>query len=59
MQTNYILLLVVYVAVIFFIFLISLSVLAIVATIFVQGVHLRSETKPLKAMPAWVSTDNS
>jgi len=28
---------------------------AVVFTIIVQRLHLRSETKPLKAMPMWVS----
>jgi len=52
-------LLVVHVAVIYFLFLICICIMAIVFTIFVQRMHFHSETKPLEAMPAWVSTDTS
>ena len=43
------------VAVIYFLFLIFIMVSAVVFTIIVQRLHLRSDTKPLKAMPMWVS----
>ena len=47
---------VVYVAVIYFVFLICICVLAVLVTIVVQYLHLRSESKPFRAMPSWVST---
>ena len=40
---------------IYFVFVILLCVVATVLTIIVLQLHLRSESKPLVAMPAWVS----
>jgi len=45
------------VAVIYFMYLICICVLAVVLTIIVQHLQLRSETKPFVAMPMWVSTN--
>ena len=47
----------VYVAVIYFVFLICICVLAVLVTIVVQYLHLRTESKPFRAMPSWVSGD--
>jgi len=44
------------VAVVYFVFLICICVSAVVLTIVVQHMYLRSETKPFTAMPVWVST---
>jgi len=48
----------VYVAVVYFMFLICISVLVIVVTIVVQYTHLRSESKPFTEMPTWVNRYN-
>ena len=42
---------------IYFLFVICLCVLAVVATIVVVRLYLRAESKPLAAMPAWVIID--
>ena len=47
-----------HVAVIYFMLLICICVLAVVLTIIVQRLYLRAETKPLVPMPMWVSTDS-
>ena len=45
-----------YVVVVYFLFLICICVLVVVVTMVVQRLHLRSEAKPVVAMPTWVST---
>ena len=40
----------------YFLFLICMCVFAVVATIVVQHLYLRSENKPLASMPIWVCT---
>jgi len=49
--------LVIHVAVVYFLFLIGIMVVGVVLTIVVQRLHFRSEIKPLTAMPIWVSTN--
>jgi len=44
-------------AVTYFVFVICLCVLAIVITVVVLHLHLRALTRPIQAMPAWVSRD--
>ena len=46
------------VAVIYFMVLIWISVFTVVATVVVQRLYFRGETKPFVAMPPWVSIDN-
>ena len=41
----------------YFLFLIGICVLAVVVTIVVQYLHLRSESKPFMEIPSWVCTD--
>ena len=47
----------VHVAVIYLLFLIFVCIVAVVLTIIIQRLHNHSETKPLAAMPIWVSTN--
>jgi len=48
----------VYVAVIYFMFLISICVLGILVTVVVQYLYLCSESKPLTGMSMWVSRNS-
>jgi len=43
--------------VMYFLFIICLCVFAVVVTIVVLHMYLRADSKPMAAMPAWVSTD--
>jgi len=48
-----------HVVVVYFMFLIGMNILAVLLTIIVQRLYLHSESKPLVAMPIWVSAQKN
>jgi len=44
--------------VIYFLFVIAVSVFSVLVTIVILHMYLRAENKPVAAMPAWVSIDS-
>jgi len=47
-----------YVAVLYFVFLICIMVVSVVVTIVVKHIYLRSASKPFTPIPTWVSRDS-